>query len=147
MPTTLIDPKTLSAKFVDAFNSHDESAIKSLTAPNATLTAPGDVRLSGRDAVAGYAINWLKAFPDARFTVRHEIVSGPWIIDEYTFEGTHRASLSGPLGVIPATNKRMVGHGVQISRWEDDKLVNVRLYFDMVEVLTQIGMMPVPVKA
>jgi len=143
----MTDPKILAAKFVDAFNAHDEAAIKSLTAPDARLTAPGGIRLEGKEAVAGYAINWLKAVPDARITVRDEYVSGPWTVQEYTFEGTHRATLSGPMGDIPATNKKITGHGVQIAKFDNDLVVDVRLYFDMVEVLTQLGLMPVPARA
>ena len=46
MPTIATDPKVLAAKFNQAFNSHDEKTLSSLIAPNATFTAPGDVRLS-----------------------------------------------------------------------------------------------------
>lgn len=147
MATTMTDPKILAAKFVDTFNTHDATAIKSLISSNARLSAPGEIRLEGKEAVAGYAINWLTAVPDARFTVRHEYVSGAWTIQEYTFEGTHRGILSSPMGDIPATNKKVVGHGVQIVRFENDLVAEVRLYFDMVEVLTQLGLMPVPARA
>ena len=146
MPTTMTDPKTLAAKLIEAFNAHDESVIKSLTAPNARLTAPGDVRLEGKEAVAGYAIEWLRAFPDARLTVTNEIVSGPWIVQEYTFAGTHRATLAGPLGQIPATNKRVADRGVQVVRFDNELATEIRLYFDMVQVLTQLGLMPVPAR-
>ncbi len=146
MTAVMTDPKILAAKFTQAFNAHDETTIKSLTALNAKLSAPGDIRLEGREAVAGYAINWLKAFPDARVTVTHEVVSGPWIVEEFTFEGTHRASLRGPLGEIPATGRKVLGHSVQVIRYEDDLAADVRLYFDMVEILTQLGLMPAPAK-
>jgi predicted ester cyclase len=146
MATTLIDSKILATKFIAAFNTHDGNAIKTLTAPSARLTAPGDISLQGREAVAGYAIEWLKAFPDARLTVTNEIVSGSWIVQEYTFEGTHREPLAGPMGVIPATNKRLLGRGVQVIRFENDLVTDVRLYFDMVQVLTQLGLMPVLAK-
>lgn len=146
MPVTMTDPKTLAVKFIQAFNAHDESVIKSLTAPNARLTAPGDIRLEGKEAVAAYAIEWLRAFPDARITVTNEIVSGPWIVQEYTFEGTHRATLAGPLGQIPATNKRVVDRGVQVVRFDNELATDIRLYFDMVQVLTQLGLMPVPAR-
>jgi predicted ester cyclase len=146
MPSTMTDSKTLAAEFIQAFNAHDESVIKSLTAPNARLTAPGDIRLEGKEAVAAYAIEWLRAFPDARITVTNEIVSGPWIVQEYTFEGTHRATLAGPLGQIPATNKRVVDRGVQVVRFDNELATDIRLYFDMVHVLTQLGLMPVPAR-
>jgi hypothetical protein len=51
MSTITTDPKVLAAKFNQAFNGHDEPTLYSLIAPNATFTAPGDVRLEGKDAV------------------------------------------------------------------------------------------------
>jgi predicted ester cyclase len=146
MTATLTDSRILATKLSAAFNAHDANAIKSLIAPNAKLSAPGDVRLEGREAVAGYAINWLTAFPDARMTTKNEIVSGPWTVLEYTFEGTHRAPLAGPMGEIPATNKKVVDQGVQVFKFENDLVVEARLYFDMVQLLTQLGLMPVMAK-
>jgi predicted ester cyclase len=146
MTATLTDSKILATKLSAAFNAHDANAITALIAPNAKLSAPGEIRLEGREAVAGYAINWLKAFPDARMTTKNEIVSGPWTVLEYTFEGTHRGPLAGPMGEIPATNKRVVDQGVQVIRFENDLVADVHLYFDMVQLLTQLGLMPVLAK-
>jgi predicted ester cyclase len=147
MAVVIADPKVLATTFNDTFNAHDESAIKALVSPNIRFTAPGGVRLIGQDAIAGYFAGWLKGFPDARMTVHHEIVSGPWVVQEYTFEGTHRGTLAGPFGEIAPTNQKVAGKGVQLIRFENDLVVDCRLYFDMVETLTQLGIMPVPVKA
>src|ERR1700675_1947939 len=144
MTTTITDPKVLSAKYNQAFNSHDETALRSLISPNARFSAPGDVRLEGKDAVIGYINSWLKAVPDAKMTVTHEIVSAPWIVQEFTFEGTHKAPLTGPLGTIQATNRKVSGQCVSITRYENDLAVEARLYFDMVQLLSQLGVMPVP---
>jgi predicted ester cyclase len=147
MAIVMTDPKVLATTFNDTFNAHNESAIKALVSPNIRFTAPGNVRLEGKDAFAGYFIGWLKGFPDARMTVRHEIVTGPWIVQEYTFEGTHRGTLAGPLGEISPTNRKLVNKGVQLIKIENDLVVDYRLYFDMVETLSQLGVLPIPVKA
>jgi predicted ester cyclase len=143
----MTDPKILAIRFNDSFNAHNETGIKALVSPNIRFTAPGDVRLVGKDAFAGYFTSWLKGFPDARMTVRHEIVSGPWVVQEYTFEGTHRGTLNGPLGEIAPTQRTVTGKGVQLIRIEDDLVVEYRLYFDMLETLSQIGALLIPVKA
>jgi len=39
------------------------------------------------------------------------------------------------------------GVGVQLIRFENDLVVDCHLYFDMVETLTQLAIMPIPVKA
>src|ERR1700736_6924575 len=147
MAVVMTDPKVVATRFNDTFNAHNESAIKALVSPNVRFTAPGGVRLVGQDAFAGYFVSWLKGFPDARMTVHHEIVSGPWVVQEYTFEGTHRGTLAGPFGDISPTNRKVVNHGVQLIRFENDLVVEFRLYFDMVETLHHLGVLPIPVKA
>jgi predicted ester cyclase len=146
MPTIVTDPKVLATKYNQAFNAHDESTLRSLIAPNVRFSAPGDVRLEGRDAFIGYTNGWMKAIPDAKLIVTHEIVSGPWVVQEFTFEGTHKAPLTGPLGTIQATNRKVSGQCVSINRYENDLIVESRLYFDVVQLLTQLGVMPIPSK-
>jgi predicted ester cyclase len=147
MAIVMTDPKVLATTFNDTFNAHNESAIWRPVSPQIRLTAPGDARLEGKDQFAGYLISWIKGFPDARMTVRHEIVSGPWVVQEYTFEGTHRGTLPGPFGDISPTNRKVVNEGVQLIRFDNDLVVEYRLYFDQVETLNQLGIMPVRVKA
>jgi predicted ester cyclase len=140
----MADARQIGADFVAAFNDHDESRIRELNAENAVIEAPGDVRVEGREAATQYAMAWLNAFPDARLTVKNELVSGDWVVQEFTFEGTHEGTLSGPAGEIPATHRSLNGRGVQIFRVEGDAVVDTRLYFDQVQILTQLGLMPEP---
>ena len=141
------DAQRVGAQFVSAFNAHDEEAMRRLNADNATFEAPGDVRLTGRDAATEYAMSWLRAFPDATLSVHNEFAAGDWVAQEFTFEGTHDETLSTPAGEIPATHRRLSGRGVQIFRVAGGELVDIRLYFDQVQVLTQLGLMPVAATA
>jgi steroid delta-isomerase-like uncharacterized protein len=143
----MADAQQVGADFVAAFNDHDESRIRELNAENAVFEAPGDVHVEGREATTQYAMAWLNAFPDARLNVKNEFASGDWVVQEFTFEGTHEGTLSGPAGDIPATHRRLNGRGVQIFRVEGDAVVDTRLYFDQVQVLTQLGLMPEPATA
>ncbi len=61
--------------------------------------------------------------------------------EQFTFEGTHTDTLVGPEGDIPATNRRLVGRGAEVFRIEGGKIVE-HLYFDQVQVMTQLGLMP-----
>jgi predicted ester cyclase len=140
----MADARQVGADFVAAFNAHDEARIRELNAENTVLEAPGDVRVEGREAATQYAWAWLKAFPDATITVENELVSGDWVAQEFTFEGTHEDTLSGPGGDIPATHRRLKGRGVQVFLVEGEKVADSRLYFDQVQVLTQLGLLPEP---
>lgn len=138
----MTDVREVGTKFVDAFNAHDEEAMRQLNAENCVFEAPGDVKLEGREPVTQYAMAWLDAFPDARLTVHNELVDRAWVVQEFTFQGTHQATLSTPAGDIPATDRELKGRGTQIFRVEGDTVADTRLYFDQVQVMTQLGLMP-----
>jgi predicted ester cyclase len=123
----MADARQVGADFVAAFNDHDESRIRELNAENTIFEGPGDVHLEGREAATQYAMAWLNAFPDARLTIKNELVSGDWVVQEFTFEGTHEGTLAGPGGEIPATHRRLNGRGVQVFRVEGDAVADTRL--------------------
>ena len=139
--------KEVGAKWVEAFNAHDEAAIRELNGDDVVFEAPGEVRLEGNEASTGYAMGWLNAFPDAQLRVASTFVDGDTVVQEFTFEGTHEGTLSGPAGDIPATNRRLTGRGVQILRVDSGKVADARLYYDQVQVLMQLGLMPEPATA
>ena len=138
------DARETGRRFIDAFNAHDEERIRELNGENSVFEAPGDVRVEGRDAATEYAMAWLRAFPDARLEVRNELVAGEWVVQEFTFTGSHEGTLMSPAGAIPATHKTLNGRGVQIFRVEGETVAETRLYFDQVQVMTQLGLMPEP---
>ena len=137
----------VAAEFVQAFNAHDEQRIRELNAEDTVFEAPGDVRLEGREPATQFAMAWLRAFPDARLVIRNELVAGDWVAQEFTFEGTHTQTLSTPAGEIPPTNRQLRGRGIQLLRTEGSTIADTRLYYDQVQVLTQLGLMPEPASA
>jgi predicted ester cyclase len=143
----MADARQVGDDFVAAFNAHDETRIRELNGENTILEAPGDVRIEGREPATQYAMAWLRAFPDATITVTNELASGDWVAQEFVFEGTHEDTLSGPGGDIPATHRHLRGRGVQIFRVEGDAVADTRLYFDQVQIMTQLGLMPEPATA
>jgi predicted ester cyclase len=137
----MTDVQESGARFIKAFNAHDEDGMRALTHPNATFSAPGDVQLRGVEAT-GYATKWLRACPDGRLTVRNELVSGEWLIEEVLFEGTHQGPMDTQAGTLSATGKKLAIKAVMITRYESDLALETRLYFDQIEVLNQLGAMP-----
>jgi steroid delta-isomerase-like uncharacterized protein len=143
----MADAKAVGTQWIEAFNAHDEQRLRELEAENATLEAPGDVQLHGRDAVSEYAISWFTAFPDARLEVTNVFAAGDWVVQECTFTGTHTAPMQTPMGEVPATNRTLTGRSVQVARVEGDVVAETRLYYDQVQVMTQLGLMPEPATA
>jgi steroid delta-isomerase-like uncharacterized protein len=143
----MTDTKQLANRFIEAFNAHDEKALLALDTPDSTFSAPGAATLHGAQASTGYAMAWLNAFPDARMVIRNLTITDDTIVQEFTFEGTHTATLHAPTGDVPATNRRLSGRGAQVLKVRDGLIADTQLYFDQVDVLTQLGLMPAPVAA
>src|ERR1700741_3429079 len=140
----MTESKDTTARFVAAFNEHDEKALHELHADDIKFNAPGGFKATNAKDATAYAMTWLKAFPDGKMKVRSEITSGPWVVQEIVMEGTHTAPLDAPTGAIPPTHKKVVGYGVQILRVEDGKIAEARIYFDQLDQLSQLGLMPAP---
>jgi len=131
-------------KAIDAFNAHDPQRMRDVYGDGVVLSAPGDVQLEGADAVVEYAMTWHRAFPDAKLVTQSLLEDGESVAEEFTFEGTHDDTLVGPEGEIPATHRHVSGRGVDVFRVEDGKIVEEHLYFDQVQLMTQLGVMPEP---
>jgi predicted ester cyclase len=140
----MTEVKDTASHFVAAFNAHDERALLALHASNIKLDAPGGFKATNATEATAYAMRWLKGFPNGKMTVRSEIISGPWVIQEITMEGVHAGPLEGPMGTVPATHKKVTSHGVQILRIENDHIGEARIYFDTYEVMSQLGLIPAP---
>jgi steroid delta-isomerase-like uncharacterized protein len=141
----MTEVKDTAAHFVAAFNSHDERALLALHADNIKFEAPGGFKAHTAKEATEYATNWLKAYPNGKMTVRNEIVSAPWIVQEVVMEGTNTGPLEGPTGTIQPTHKKVVGKGIQVLKIENGKITETRLYFDMLDQMSQLGLIPTPV--
>jgi steroid delta-isomerase-like uncharacterized protein len=140
----MTETKDTAAHFISAFNAHDEKALNTLHADHIKFEAPGGFKANTSHEATAYAMNWLKAFPNGKMTVRNEIVSTPWIVQEVVMEGTHTGPLDGPNGTVQPTHKKIVSKGVQLLRIENGKIVETRIYFDMLDQMTQLGLLPTP---
>jgi len=138
----MAEVKDTTDRFVTAFNAHDEKALAALHADDIKFNAPGDFKATNAKDATAYATTWLKAFPDGKMKVRSEITSGPWVVQEIQMEGTHTAPLDTPTGPIAPTYKKVVGYGVQLLRVEDGKIAEARIYFDQLDQMKQLGLMP-----
>jgi len=136
--------KDTTDRFVAAFNAHDENALHAIHADDIKFNAPGGYKATNAKDATAYAMTWLKAFPDGKMKVRSEITSGPWVVQEVEMAGTHTAPFETPTGPIAPTHKKVVGYGVQLLRVENGKIAESRIYFDQLEQMTQLGLLPTP---
>ena len=142
----MADPRKVVSENIAAVNAGDFDRLRATYAPNVAAEAP-DAKLEGADAITDYVRVWAQAFPDMQQTVVNELVAGDWVVSEFTVSGTHTGVLASPDGDIPATNRRATGRGVQLQRIVDGKIAEEHVYFDQLEILSQLGLIPEPAAA
>ena len=92
------------------------------------------------------SVEFFKTFPD------NHLVNNPYKIlfskDDYTcsvadFTGTFKGPMKGLDGkIIQPTNEKFHIEFCTIAHWKDEKILEERLFYDLVGMLAQIGVMP-----
>jgi predicted ester cyclase len=142
--STQIESKATVEKGDKAFNAHDLEAIARDTASDAEMTASGDVKLKGPQAIKEYYGAWITAFPDAKSEIKNVFTQGKQVVVEGVFVGTHSGTLKTPMGDVPATGRKVRGDYVQIFEVDRGLFKKIRLTFDQVQLMNQLGLTPAP---
>ena len=110
---------------------------------DAVAVTPDQGELSGRDAIAEYLSQLTDSFSDLRYeyVAKHE--SGNVAIDEGYVVGTNTGPLPMPSGeTVPATGKQIRVRSCDVVTVEGGMATNHRFYFDQMEFLNQLGLLP-----
>jgi ketosteroid isomerase-like protein len=142
------DPKQLIDRGLVAWRARDAEAFGGLYAADATITAPGGAVMQGPDGAKQFMGMWTEACPDNDITITHEYICGSVVVQEGIFSGTQTGTLMTPDGQsIPATGRSLRAPYIDVFETDGDHITSERLYFDQVEMLTQLGLMPAPAAA
>jgi ketosteroid isomerase-like protein len=141
----MADLKEIAERGTAAFNAHDVEALAALDDPNVVYSTPGPTgraEYRGKEAGKAYNQNWFTAFPDARVTIVNEIITSDAIVQEGTFHGTNTGPWDTGSGEMAATGKAVDGTYCLVSKVRDGRIISGNLYFDQVELMGQLGLIP-----
>ena len=111
--------------------------LRTFAHPRYELIATGEV-YDGEEAVRSYYAASRAAFPDQRNEVRTLHHADNAVVVEFDLMGTHR----GPLRGIPPSGREFTCRMVALFRFEGDRIVCERVYFDSATILGQLGIIP-----
>jgi ketosteroid isomerase-like protein len=131
-------------RLTDALTTHpDLKVIAELYAEDAVARTPDEGEIHGRDDIVEYWRQMTEAVPEATFESLHAYEAGDTAIDEGFFSGRNTGPIQLPTGeTLPATQKEVRIRGVDIATVKDGRIVDYRLYFDEMEFLGQLGLLP-----
>jgi hypothetical protein len=105
----------------------------------------GRVERFGAEIVATFYRLWQEAFPDNQCRTVRIVDGGASGALEAVFEGTHTETVRAPSGDLPATGHHVSVPFVNICAFSEGPYTDFVLYFDQIELLTQLGLINAPV--
>jgi steroid delta-isomerase-like uncharacterized protein len=126
--------------YVKARNEVNLALLDEIYAPDVVVhdcSSPEDI--IGLEALKKYYSYTHRALPDLYATIDETIVKGDKIVWVWTFSATNTGPFHTPLGDIPATGRKVQFSGVAIDRVDEGKLVEEWVYFNVLQVLQQLG--------
>jgi|SRR5690242_14772040 predicted ester cyclase len=136
----MVSVRSLQEDQIRIWNDHNEASWVDLFGPEATFSGPGGVRGSGTEMARKFYRMWQDAFPDNQLKTFQIIDGEDAVVLEGVFEGTHTTTLNAPGGSIPATGRRITVPFVSVLGVAGDRFTSIAVYFDQMELLTQLGL-------
>lgn len=131
----------LTAQFFEAYNASDWQRLRQYVTLEIVYFEPATGRrIEGIDAYMASNQGWKAAFPDLTGVVKNEILNGDAQTLEILWTGTHTGTLQSAKGPIPATGKKMQVPAAAWITLRDGKYNEIRHYFDLLSMLTQLGL-------
>ncbi|GGT82583.1 MULTISPECIES: ester cyclase [Streptomyces] len=138
------EARTLMDRLTEAVTTKpDMEVVAGLFAENAEAVTPDGGELEGRDAIVAYWRSMTEAMTETSFTTLYTFDTDDTAIDEGVFSGRNTGPIELPTGeTLPATGKEIRIRGVDLAQVADGRIVSYRLYFDQMEFLGQLGLLP-----
>ncbi len=138
------EAKQVLEQAIERWNAADRDGWAALYTDDVVYEAPGGARISGlANLKEQYFDALLTAAPDRDSRDVVLVAEGDWVVEQARYTGTHTGIWRSPNGAeVPATGKTIDFPFVGVFRVRDGKISSIRIYFDQVEVFTQLGLMP-----
>jgi steroid delta-isomerase-like uncharacterized protein len=125
-------------KFGEAINGGDLEAFDNLVASDSKDNDPAPGQVDGPEGYKGFFGDMRTAFPDLNVEVEQLVADDDNVAFAYTLTGTN----TGPFQGNDPTGKSISVRGLQISRFDDGKMVERWGSSDELGIMKQLGLLP-----
>ena len=128
--------------YVKAINAHDWDGIVKFMTEDVTYE---DVALGEKhQGKADVREFWSRAASDFSSDFQMEVLRSFATDSDYAMEWMFKGTHDGATPQLPATGKSFAVHGASVGRLEGDQIKEHKDFWNMVEFLGQVGLMPAP---
>ena len=128
--------KFYSKVWDEVINEGKIAVLDTAYAPDVVLHTVPETK--GAANAKAYYANYVTGFSDREFTVKETFAQGNKLTKYWVFKGKHTGDFFG----IPATGKTISVEGCTIATIINGKITEERDFFDNLEFLRQLGLMP-----
>ena len=138
------EAKQVLEQAIECWNATDRDGWAALYTDDVVYEAPGGSHISGlADLKEKYFDALVTAAPDRKSRDVILFAEGDHVVEQARYTGTHTGIWRNPDGAeIRATGKKLDFPFVGVFRVENGKISSIRIYYDQIEVFTQLGLMP-----
>src|SRR5919112_525316 len=135
------ESKAIVRRFWGVWEEGNLDLVDELLAPDYTNHSPATpdqpTDLEGVKAVVSM---FRSGMPDLRVIIEDMIAEGDKVVVRYTLEGTHEGELFG----VPPTGQRLSIKSISVERVSDGKIREHWRITDTLDMMQQLGVVPVP---
>lgn len=130
-------------RLTSAMNAKDKETLAGCYADDAIAFTPDEGKITGRDAITSYLLHFWEAIPDVVYEDVEKHEAGNVAIDEGWVVGTNTGQLKMPNGEnLQPTGKKIRIRSCDIAKVESGQITSHQFYFDQMEFLGQLGLLP-----
>ncbi len=137
-PASPTDSRQVAHSYFERLiNQHDVPYVDELFDPAIAFYDPAipGGQAMGLDQVRSFFATFFTAFPDVNFVQNDFFSEGDSVAIRFTWTGTHKASFLG----IEVSERHVIVPGIDIFHISNGKIVEVRVAFDRLELIEQLG--------
>ncbi|HKE34058.1 MAG TPA: ester cyclase [Candidatus Acidoferrum sp.] len=137
MPT---DNKSIVRRmYEEVWNKRNLEVAKELIAPShaVQLFDAADSGV-GPEAYASNVVQFVRAFPDLKFTILDMVAENEKVVAFWNISGTHKGEFRG----IAPTGKKVSVDGITMIQLSDGKIMDSYVSLDMWSMMQQLGALP-----
>lgn len=130
-------------RLTTATTSGDEKTQAACYAPDAVAITPDQGEITGPQAISKWLSQFGEAFPDMKYEYAQKYEAGNVAIDVGFVTGTNTGPLPSLTGEsLPPTGKSIRVRSCDIAQVEGGLITRHEFYFDQMEFLGQLGLLP-----
>ena len=135
------ESKAAMRRYFGVFEQGNIDLFDELLAPDYVNHSPATPDLpTGPEGVKGVVAMFRSGIPDLRVVVEDMIAEGDKVATRYTLEGTHEGELFG----VPPTGQLLSIKSISVERVSDGKIREYWRITDSLDMMQQLGVIPVP---